>query len=47
MMQYKIVDASEEMLRLSKGVFDIATSVSKIKPISAQATTDKQETVFG
>ena len=47
MMQYKIVDASERMLRLSKGMFYIATSVSKIKPISAQATTDKQETVFG
>ena len=47
MMQYKIVDASEGMLRLSKGMFYIATSVSKTKPISAQATTGKQETVFG
>ena len=35
MMQYKIVGATEGMLRLSKGMFDIATSVSKIKPISA------------
>ena len=35
MIQYKIADASEGMLRLSKGMFDIAASVSKIKPISA------------
>ena len=35
MIQYKIVDASEAMLRLSKGMFDFATIVSKINSISA------------
>lgn len=34
MIQWKIVDPCEAMLRLSIGLFDIAASVSKIKAIS-------------